>query len=347
MEHFKVDPYNIAEAPSPWREVLEREVDKLSRRDDVLAVGLCGSVSYGDLWPGADLDIEVVVKGDKPRQIVTTEQEVSVDYGYFGETILKDVPYETRPIYDPRRILTKELSSRVRDLVLRNAMEDSLARARSYLIRSKAALSRDPFSALAWAIVAYWPLAEVFTLASGEYRTHRRLVSRLEKGMKKIGRGDLFEEYCGLLGFPRTLTRARDLLSELQLGYREIWNYFKGKPDGPTYMVQQSDSEAWFKNRILPLYEYDKRDLVSLVYVEFLYILSFVFRASGYERAPDAFLLDVAKSKGPPSQWATRYQDVLKFFPAEGVSAVLRCGENLVRQSELMARAWTKASNER
>lgn len=336
----------MAEAPSPWREVLEREVDTLSRRDDVLAVGLCGSVSYGDYWPGADLDIEVVVRGDKAREIVTTEQEVSVDYGYFGETILKDIPYETRPIYDPTKLLTKELSSRDKDLVLRNAMEESLVRARNYLVRSKAALSKDPFSALAWAIIVSWPLAEVFTLASGEYRTHRRIVSRLEKCLNKTGRRDLFQEYCRLLGLPYTIRRASDLLSQLQLGYREIWNYFKGRPDGPVYVVQQPDSEAWFKNRILPLYEYDKRDIVSLVYVEFLFILSFVFRTSGYERTPDAFLPDAAKFKGPPSQWAARYKDILKFFPAGAVSEVLLCGEDLVRQAELMARARTKASNE-
>ena len=335
----------MAEAPSPWREVLEREVVRLSRRDDVLAVGLCGSVSYGDSWPGADLDIEIVVKGDKPKQIITTEQEVSVDYGYFGETILREVPYETRPIYDPSRILTNELSSRVRDLVFRNAMEDSLSRARSYLVRSQAALTKDPLSSLAWATIVPWPLVEVFTLASGEYRTHRRVVSRLEKSMNKIGGKDLFQKYCTLLGFPQTLTRAQDLLSELQLGYREIWSHFKGKPDGPVYMVQQPDSEAWFKNRIIPLYDYDKRDLVSLVYVEFLFILSFVFRMSGYERSPDAVLLEALKFKGPPSQWTTRYQNILKFFPADAVSEVLDCGEDLLVQAELMARSTTKSSN--
>jgi len=327
----------VAEVPSPWREVLEREVAKLTRRDDVLAVGLCGSTSYGDYWPGADLDIEVVVRGDKAREIVTTEQEVSVDYGYFGETILKGIPYETCPIYDPTKVLTKELSSRDKDLVLREAMEDSLVRARTYLARSNAALSIDPFSALAWATIVSWPLGEVFTLASGEYRTHRRVVSRLEKSMNKIGERDLFQKYCTLLGLPQTLARAQDLLSELQLGYREIWNYFRGKSDGPVYMVQQPDSEAWFKNRILPLYEYDKRDLVSLVYEEYLFILSFVFRASGYERSPDAVLLEALKFNGPPSQWAARYRNILKFFPNDAVSEVLHCGEELLVQAELMA----------
>jgi predicted nucleotidyltransferase len=345
LEHFKVKPYEMAEAPSPWRKVLEREVGRLSRRDDVLAVGLCGSVSYGDLWPGADLDIEIVLRGDKPRKIVTTEQEISVDYGYFGETVIKDIPYETRPIYDPKMVLTNELASRVKSLVLRNAMEDSLVRARTYLARSNAALPRDPFSALAWATIVSWPLAEVFTLASGEYRTHRRVVSRLEKSMNKIGERDLFQKYCTLLGFPQTLTRAHDLLSELQLGYREIWSHFRGKPDGPVYMVQQPDSEAWFKNRILPLYEYDKRDLVNLVYEEFLFILSFVFRTSGYERSPDAVLLEALKFNGPPSQWTARYQNILKFFPAHAVSEVLHCGEELLGQAELMAEATTKSSN--
>ena len=75
----------IRSLPSPYREVLEREVEKLKKRGDVIAIGLAGSVSRGDFWHGADLDIEVVLRGDEPKKVVCTEQEISVDYGYFGE----------------------------------------------------------------------------------------------------------------------------------------------------------------------------------------------------------------------------------------------------------------------
>ncbi|UCE96584.1 MAG: nucleotidyltransferase domain-containing protein, partial [Candidatus Bathyarchaeota archaeon] len=61
-------------------------MEKLKRRRDVLAIGLAGSVSRGDFWHGADLDIEVILKGDTPKKVVCTEQEISVDFGYFSES---------------------------------------------------------------------------------------------------------------------------------------------------------------------------------------------------------------------------------------------------------------------
>jgi len=74
--------FEPSKLPSPWRGVLERELGKLKARSDVIALGLCGSVAQNDIWPGSDLDIEVVVRGDRPKEIFTTEQEVSVDYGF-------------------------------------------------------------------------------------------------------------------------------------------------------------------------------------------------------------------------------------------------------------------------
>jgi len=55
-----------------------------------------------DIWPGSDLN-RSCVRGDRPKEIFfsTTEQEVSVDYGYFGEKQLSEIPYDTRPVHDP------------------------------------------------------------------------------------------------------------------------------------------------------------------------------------------------------------------------------------------------------
>lgn len=150
-------------------------------------------------------------------------------------------------------------------------------------------------------------------------RTHRRVVSRLEKATAKLHRNDLLQRYGGLLGFPQTLEKAGELLSELQLGYREIWKHFKGRPDGPVYMVQQPDSETWFKNRIVPLYNYDRPDLVNLVYSEFRFILAFIFNMAGYERTPDVVFRDAAGFYGPPSRWVERYKNILHLFSTDEI----------------------------
>jgi len=314
-----------------------REVSKLKARNDVLAVGVCGSLAYDDIWPGSDLDIEVVVKGDKPKEIITTEQEVSVDYGYFGENQLSEIPYETRPVHDPSGILTRELGSRVRDEVVQQALDALLVRTQSCLVWAENALSQDPYSALAWVTTVSQSLAEIFTLSAGVNLTHRRVVSRLEKATAKLHRSDLLQGFGGLLGFPRTLTKAEELLSELQLGYREIWNHFKGKPKGPVYMVQQSDSEAWFKNRIVPLYNYDRRDLVNLVYAEFRFILAFVFIIAGYERTPDVVFRDATRFYGPPSLWVERYKNILRQFSTDEIPGLLESGKDLLHEGRALA----------
>ena len=88
------------------------------------------------------------MKGDKAKEIVTTEQEISVDYGYFGENTLNEIPFETRPVYDPTGILTRELESRYKNLEIERAIHDIVDRSQDIFTRSTAALERDPYSAL-------------------------------------------------------------------------------------------------------------------------------------------------------------------------------------------------------
>ena len=343
MELSSIRRFDPAKLPSPWRGALERELGKLKARGDVIALGVCGSVAQDDIWPGSDLDIEVIVEGDRPREIFTTEQEVSVDYGYFGEKQLSEIPYDTRPVYDPSGILTRELESRVRDEVVRKALDAILDRSQKVLGWAQIALAEDPYSALAWVTSASQWLAEIFTLSAGLNWTHRRVVSRLEKATTKLRRDDVLEKYGRLLGFPRTLEKAGELLSELQMGYREVWSYFKGK-NGPVYMVQQPDSEAWFKNRIVPLYEYDKRDLVNLVYSEFRFILAFIFSVAGYERTPVAVFRDTARFEGPPAKWASRYKKILDYFSIDGIPGLLVSAKELLEEGRALAmdEPWTR-----
>jgi len=328
--------------PSPWMEVAVRELNKLKGRNDVIALGICGSVAQNDIWPGSDLDIEVVVKGDKPKEIFTTEQEVSVDYGYFGENQLSEIPYDTRPVHDPSGILTRKLESRGKDEVVRKALDAILDRTQKVLGWAQIALAEDPYSALAWVTSASQWLAEIFTLSAGLNWTHRRVVSRLERATTRLYRDDFLQNYGKLMGFPRTLERAGELFSELQLGYREIWSYFKGK-NGPVYMVQQPDSEAWFKNRIVPLYEYDKRDLVNLVYSEFRFVLAFIFSVAGYERTPDVVFRDTTTFEGPPAEWTDRYHKILHYFSTDEVPGLLILAKNLLKEVRALAEdePWT------
>lgn len=242
--------FDVRRVQSPWREILERELEKLKARRDVLAVGVAGSIAYGDTWSGSDLDIEVIVEGNKPKEIITTEQEISVDYGFFGETHINEVPFDTKPIFDPTEVLTNELSSRNRQLWIRNQIQEHIDQAQDLHRRGIIALQTDLLSALVFVHIIAGRLAPAFTLAAGENTTIRRTATRLEKAAIGIGRLNFFEVWGTLFGFTYTLEKPQLLLDELQAGYREVWSHFKGKPIGPVYMQLQPDSEAWFHNRL-------------------------------------------------------------------------------------------------
>src|SRR5256886_11187210 len=214
LELSSIRRFEPTKVPSPWRGVLDRELGKLKARNDVIALGICGSVAQDDIWPGSDLDIEVVVKGDRPKEIIVTEQEVSVDYGYFGENQLNEIPFDTRPIHDPSGILTRELESRVREEVVRKALDAILDRSQKVLGWAQIALAEDPYSALAWVTSASQWLAEIFTLSAGLNWTHRPIVTRLEKATTVVPRASALQDYGNLMGFPRTLERAGELLSD-------------------------------------------------------------------------------------------------------------------------------------
>ncbi len=331
-------PFDLSEVSPARRHILVREVEKLKARGDVIAIGIAGSTAYGDTWFGSDLDIEVVTKGDKPKQILTTEQEISVDFGIFGENNLSEIPYDTRPLYDPTGILMKELSSRNREELIARDVKEGLDRARSYLDRGERILAVDPYSSLVFIHLAAWSLSRTVPPIAGENRTIRRAATRLEKAARKLGRPDLLEAFGELFGFPATVERAGDLMGELQQGYREIWSYFKGRNDGPVYMQQQPDSEAWFRNRIKPLYEYDRRDLVWVVYEEFPFVLSFILRIAGLERMPDNVFGEADKIDGQPKLWTSRYKTILKMFNQEEVHGLLQASRNLIGEIEELSK---------
>ncbi len=233
-------PFDVSAVSSPRREILVREVEKLKARRDVVAIGIAGSTAYGDTWFGSDLDIEVVVKGDKPKQVLTTEQEISVDFGIFGENNLNEIPYDTGPLYDPTGMLTKELSLRNREELIARDIKEGQDRSRSFLERGERILAVDPYSSLVFIHLAAWSLSSAVPLIAGENRTIRRAASRLEKASRKLSRPDLLETFGELFGFPATLERAEELMRELHQGYREIWSYFTERDVGPVYMQQQT-----------------------------------------------------------------------------------------------------------
>lgn len=334
---MKFERLNIRKLPSPYREVLEREVEKLKLRKDVVAIGLAGSVARRDIWLGSDLDIEVIVKGNQPKKVVCTEQEISVDYGYFGESQVKDVPHDTVPIYDPTGILAKTIRERSSKQLWNKMIQQNMDKVEENLAKAKTVSASQPYSTLCLTHRAGTGLGSGFLLTTDMAPSIRRTTSKLEKAMAKIGRQDIFKKYLSLYGMPQTVSMAELFYKQLKEGYNEIWQYFKDKSAGPIYMLQQPSSEPFFKNRIAPLYSYDKIDLVWIVYNEYHFVLQYIFRTKGTEDFPAEVFKELEALSGSAALWATRYRNLLELIPNTEVPHLLKTAQELHSELKVLA----------
>ncbi len=334
---MRVNPVNIQKLPSPYREILQRELDKLKKNDDVLAVGVAGSVARNDLWHASDLDIEIIVKGDRPKRLPCTEQEISVDYAYFGGSQTEDLPHDTRSVYDPTQVLTRILRKGTKQQLWQRMIQKNTDSIESSLQKARTVLRSDPYSALCHIQNGGAELGPNLILAAGTAPSVRRTISKLEPALSKIRRLDLFGKYISLYGLPETLEKAGFLCKQLAQGYREVWAYMNDKAVGPKYMIQQPSSGPWFKNRIQPVYEHDKRDLVWLVFIEYPFILGFIFKTIGIDDFPEHVFEPFKSLSGPPTRWVNRHRRILGLIPEKSVARVLSTAEELNDEAKRLA----------
>jgi hypothetical protein len=327
----------IEKLPYPYREILGREVEKLKKNDDVLAIGLAGSVARNDIWQASDLDIEVIVKGEKTKRLVCTEQEISVDYAYFGEHQISDLPHDTRPIYDPAHILTRTLRARTKKQLWQKMIQKNTDSIEKCLQKAKSALRSDPCSALCHIQNGAAELGSNLVLAADMAPSVRRTISKLETAMNRIGRLDLFNKYVSLYGIPATLEKADFLSQQLEQGYAEVWSYMHEKAVGPAYMDQQSSSDPWFRNRIKPILEHDKRDLVWIVFIEYPFILNYVLKTLGISDFPANVFEAMRNVTGPPALWVNRHRRILSLIPQKNVPYLLTRAEELGAEVKRLA----------
>jgi hypothetical protein len=275
------------------------------------------------------LDIEVVVKGDKPKRLLCTEQEISVDYAHFGESQINDLPHDTRPIYDPTQVLTKTLRKRTKKQLWQKMIQKNTDSVESSLQKARSVLQSDPYSALCHVQKGCAELGSNLILATGTAPSIRRTISKLEAAMSRIGRSDLFDKYVSVYGMPEPLEKTDFLCEQLEQGYLEVWSYMNEKAVGPAYMVQQPSSKPWFQNRIQPIYEHDKRDLVWIVLIEYPFILGFIFKTLGIDDFPEHVFEPFKRLSGPPTRWVNRYRRILGLIPEKNIASLLSTAEEL------------------
>jgi hypothetical protein len=156
--------------------------------------------------------------------------------------------------------------------------------------------------------------------------------------MNRIRRSDLFNEYVNLYGMPETLEKTDFLCEQLKQGYREVWSYMNKKAVGLSYMIQQPSSEPWFRNRIQPIFEHDKRDLVWIVLIEYPFILRFIFNTIGSDDLPENVFKPFENLSGPPTYWVNRYRRILNLVPKSSVPNLLQKADKLNTEVKRLVR---------
>lgn len=315
---MRIRDFDVDAVSSPCKEILARELEILKKREDVLAIGLIGSVARGDTWVGSDLDLEIILRGDQPTEVILAEKEVSVDYVYLSEKHTEELYPDTVPLYDPEGIMRKAMEEldqmRVMNEV-RKRVRFSTESAAKCLEKAVSVLESDPYSALCFIHLTGMYSGSSIVLAVTGMSSGRRPVTKLEIVLEKIKRLDLFDSYLSLYGIPDTLSKADSLLKELRDGLKEIWEYFREKQVGPPYILQQPDAEPYFRNRIKSIYLYDKRDFIRIAYAMFPYIMLELFKSAGKDDLPSRIFYESKSFKGSAASWTDRYHRAIEFIP--------------------------------
>ena len=148
---MRVRDFDVNAVSSPYKEILARELEILKKKEDVLAIGLIGSVARGDTWVGSDLDLEIILRGDQPTEVILAEKEVSVDYVYLSEKHTEELYPDTVLLYDPEGIMRKAMEELDQTRVmneLRKKVRFSTDSAAKCLEKAVSVLESDPYSAL-------------------------------------------------------------------------------------------------------------------------------------------------------------------------------------------------------
>ncbi len=102
-------------------------------------------------------------------------------------------------------------------------------------------------------------------------------------------------------------------------------------------MLQQPSSEPFFKNRIAPLYSYDKRDLVWIIYNECHFVLQYIFLTIGKKDFPTEVFKELEGLRGSAALWANRHHNLLELIPNTEVPHLLRTAQELYNELKVLA----------
>jgi hypothetical protein len=103
-------------------------------------------------------------------------------------------------------------------------------------------------------------------------------------------------------------------------------------------MLQQPDSELWFRNRIEPVFLKDPRDLVWIVYIEFPFVEYFLFRnLTDHDRLPVDMFKEAKAFPSGPRNWVERHLWCLNLFERCSAERLLRVAESLLEDVEAFA----------
>jgi len=313
MPDYMLNREVIDRIPEKFRRILLREIEPLVGTKNVLAIGLVGSLARGDYWDGADIDLGIIVRKNRPYVVLLRFKEVEIDFAYFNESQLQWLPYDIVPFYDPNNII-----------------DNSIEQSKKNLVKAKVFLcSGQVYTCLSTIHQVAEEIAEALILLIGEAPTTRRTISRLEKAMKN--EESLFERYLLLYNMADNLKRAEFFYHTLKDSYNEIWDSLIEKGIASVSISPESTFHNFFRSRFESVYHYDKRDFIWFTFHEFLFVSQYFFKLENLDsplEGLDKFSL----------LWAKNYGAILETIPVEKVPVIHNVAQQLVEKLEDMER---------
>ena len=167
----------------PYHRLLQDIVEKLQRETDISGVLLIGSVARGDVLPGSDLDLRILLAaGQKRSFLVETHNDIVVEYTYINKDDaldrLRANPMEVyayldgRILFDPDHHLA-QLIKTAHEFFDTYQVSSKEKQKVAYWLKSGRVKLTAAIEAQDWLKVAYvcstlsWPLIEALWTAKG------------------------------------------------------------------------------------------------------------------------------------------------------------------------------------
>lgn len=313
--------------------LLKREADKYRAMDNVIGIGVLGSMARKDVWECSDLDLVVLFeKAENDFFFEFDDQDgIPIDVMCITKNYLKDQPYVSslygcRVMYDPTNVLSTQVSKtnniHFSDKEISKRNQCHIDEAKKFLEKACCSLGESDFpSAVEHSRQAVLHSGMVAVEKSRSIMSHHRRIDKYRSSFQALGCQDMFERFLKTLRLNKVdgkTSRVYDKLIQhlFDNGYPWIHRNLEEKT-APQWMdwTKKISLHSVLNWRILPIYKIGHRhaDFVDKVIDEYEEFAKAVFEVNNqkYEEVTLIFR-ELQRLEDQPPNFSEMFQEALR-----------------------------------